>query len=112
MKFLVALFALVLAACPPPPVEICNNGLDDDENDASDCNDEACAQDPSCVVVGVCPVDLNTPLIEGRGNTTEELGVGTEIQGFLCPQFDNDGFRVNVPDPGSIIIVTLTMETN
>ncbi|HEY4330919.1 MAG TPA: hypothetical protein VGM78_00050 [Ilumatobacteraceae bacterium] len=40
-----------------------------------------------------------------------DITADTPIQGTLCPQFDDDGFRIHVANPGSILIVTLSMAT-
>lgn len=34
--------------CDPPPAELCGNGVDDDGDDATDCDDPDCSSDPAC----------------------------------------------------------------
>ena len=38
----------VSVLCAPPPLEICDNGEDDDGDEATDCADPDCAADPTC----------------------------------------------------------------
>jgi hypothetical protein len=107
--------ALVLSVfgplgCPEPAVEICGNGLDDDGNGLADCDEEICLQHPSCAFVGECPVDANIPLRDPSSAVPLEIGVPQE--GHLCPARDTDGYRVTVEQPGSVIVVTLSMDTN
>src|SRR5688500_5333640 len=100
------------AACPPRPGEISGNGQDDDDHDLSDCNDELCGDFEACIVVGACPVVANPPSQPTLDDNRKDLAPVAEVQGFLCPQFDDDGFRVGVPDPVTIILVSLSMDTN
>ena len=37
-----------LALYAAPPVELCDDGIDNDGNGLVDCDDEACAGDPAC----------------------------------------------------------------
>lgn len=104
-----AVFPLAGGACEEPPVEICNNGLDDDENGEQDCDDEACANDTACAVVGQCEVDLSFPRRDPT--TAVDLAFDTEVQGTLCPAFDEDGYRFTVTDAGTVILVSLRMDT-
>lgn len=42
---------MALGSCSDPvPVEICNNGVDDDGNQLIDCDDSHCTNDPACTV--------------------------------------------------------------
>lgn len=41
-------FILTVLGTPPPPVEICNNGIDDDGDNLVDCADPDCNNNPSC----------------------------------------------------------------
>lgn len=106
---LLAGLAGLAAGCPtPPPAEICGNGLDDDENGASDCEDDACAADEACVVVGECTIDVNFP--KQSASSAVDIEPNTPLKGTLCPARDDDGYRITVPSPGSVILVTLSME--
>ena len=102
-------FALSGASCEELPAEICNNGLDDDENGTADCEDEACVNDTACAVVGPCEVDLNFPRRDP--STAVDLAFETEVQGTLCPAFDDDGYRLTISEPGTVILVSLRMDT-
>lgn len=105
---LVALFAMS-SACPETAEEVCGNGLDDDDNGKADCDDAACAERTECQVVGECLVDVNFPRREPSSATP--LALSTPVTGTLCPARDDDGYRVTVPAPSSVILVTLSMET-
>jgi hypothetical protein len=87
---LVALLPLaLLAACPPieePPPD-----------------------DPP--PTGQCVVEANAPLQRGM-DSAEPLALDTVVEGTLCPQRDNDGYRVTVAAPESVLVVTLSMTTN
>ncbi|OGQ20341.1 MAG: hypothetical protein A2138_26670 [Deltaproteobacteria bacterium RBG_16_71_12] len=104
-----ALVAMAGASCEEPPVEICNNGLDDDENGAADCDDDACLNDTACAVVGQCEVDVNFPRIDP--DSAAPLAFDTAVTGTLCPAYDDDGYLLAVANPGTVIQVTLSMET-
>src|SRR5688572_17599846 len=57
-----------------------------------------------------CVIDVNFPTRDPE--TAVDLALATPVTGRLCPAFDDDGYRVNVENPGSVIIVTLSMTTN
>lgn len=81
--------ALLSTACPPPP--------------------DPPPDDPP--PVGQCVVEANAPLQRGF-DSAEPLELGAVVEGTLCPQRDNDGYRVVVDSPESVIVVTLSMTTN
>jgi hypothetical protein len=105
-----ASLALLSAGCPEEKDEICGNNLDDDGNSAIDCDDEACRDLDECKPEQGCVVDTNFPTRDA--NSAEALTAGTEVTGTLCPARDDDGWRINVPNPGSVIVVTLSMDSN
>lgn len=105
----VALVSLAGASCEEIPEEICNNGLDDDENGAADCDDAVCVNDTACAVVGQCEVDVNFPRRDP--STAVPLELGVEVTGTLCPAYDDDGYVLAVANPGTVIQVTLAMDT-
>lgn len=79
----------VLTACPPP-------------------------EDPPIVEpppTGQCVVEANAPLQRGL-DASDPLELDTLVEGTLCPQFDNDGYRIVVGAPDSVIVVTLSMATS
>src|SRR5204862_502809 len=76
-------------ACPPPPV----------------------VDPPDPPPEGQCDIEANAPLNRGV-DSADPLELDTIVQGTLCPQRDNDGFRVVVDAPDSVIVVTLSMATN
>ena len=39
---------VTLTACGEKTVEVCNDGVDNDENGYLDCDDEACGSDATC----------------------------------------------------------------
>ncbi len=45
-------------ACPPDPEAVCTDGVDNDEDDYTDCYDSDCSSDPSCAG-GPMPYDAN-----------------------------------------------------
>lgn len=104
------LFALLGAGCPEELAEVCGNGLDDDENGLSDCEDEACSAEPACIVVGECTVDVNFPRQDA--SSAVDIEPNAPLTGTLCPARDDDGYRITVENPGSVILVTLSMEPN
>ena len=57
-----------------------------------------------------CVVDLNFAVRDAT--TAVDLAPNVPVQGLLCPARDDDGYRVHVPNPGSVIIATLSMLTN
>ncbi len=112
LKGALAAFVLVSLAgssCEEIPVEICNNGLDDDENGTADCDDDACVNDTACAVVGRCEVDLSFPRRDPA--TAIPLELGAEASGTICPAYDDDGYLLTIPNPGTVIQVTLSMDT-
>ncbi|MCC7071943.1 MAG: hypothetical protein IT383_11510 [Deltaproteobacteria bacterium] len=104
-----ALVTLAGSTCEGIPEEICNNGLDDDENGAADCDDEVCVNDTACAVVGQCEVDLNFPRRDP--STAGALEFGAEVTGTLCPAYDDDGYLLSISNPGTVIQVSLSMDT-
>ena len=71
------------------PVEICDNGLDDDGNDAIDCADPACLKDPRCPVCGDGHLD-------GR-----EACEGGDLRGQSCSSLGFDGGLLGCSPPAS-----------
>jgi Zn-dependent metalloprotease len=47
---------------PPPPVEICDDGIDNDEDGATDCDDSDCAFDLACAEPEVCDDGVDNDL--------------------------------------------------
>lgn len=58
-----------------------------------------------------CVVEGNAPLDRGL-DTAVPLALNVEVADTLCPQRDNDGYRITVGAPESVIVVTLSMTTN
>jgi hypothetical protein len=87
-SFALVLVAVALAGCPPPVNKV---------PDAGTANDES------------CHVDRN---FAARDPTTADpITANTPVQGYLCPQRDDDGYKIHVDNPGSILVVSLSMPT-
>jgi hypothetical protein len=54
-----------------------------------------------------CQTDLNF-----SAETADDLALATEVSGFLCPQRDDDFYRIQVPNDGTVMRVHLYMTTN
>lgn len=56
---------------PSPSAELCTNGLDDDCDGFTDCNDDDCEQDPACL--GYCIVITDMRLYDFEFNEVTEI---------------------------------------
>jgi hypothetical protein len=65
--------------CPPAPVELCSNGVDDDGDGLLDCEDPDCENDEACVS-GVNQNDSGT-LEEDAGTLEEDAGTSQQDSG-------------------------------
>lgn len=68
---------LLSAACdgtPPPAVEICDNGTDDDGDGLVDCDDPDCGGNPACVEPGTCDAPTNLTHARRKGGKEALLG--------------------------------------
>ncbi len=54
---------------PPPPVELCSNGIDDDGNGLSDC------EDPQCSELAECAGPPGVPLVRGDANSDGSINL-------------------------------------
>jgi hypothetical protein len=88
--------------------EICGNGIDDDNNGATDCADAACANDPACVNQ-LCKVDdnLGAVVIDGPPlvGALSTVGAGDDVH-LTCA---NGGgadvtFRFVLPTAAGVIV--------
>lgn len=68
-----------LTDCQGEPVEICDDGLDNDADGATDCDDNDCAQDVACITCG-----------NGEIEDDEECDTG-QFNGLTCQDFGFDG---------------------
>ena len=83
-------------ACQPDPVEICDNGRDDDGDGAIDCADPDCAADAACVV-GLCDglvslSDASGAISDGSGTDNYERNMDCSwritVAGAMAIQLD------------------------
>lgn len=82
--------------CPPAPVELCTNGVDDDGDGLVDCEDPDCANDVACTsTVVVPPVDSGSPPEDSGTPPTDS---GTPEQCTNGVDDDDDGL-VDCADP-------------
>ena len=54
---------------PPPPIELCSNGIDDDGNGLSDC------EDPQCSELEECAGPPGVPLVRGYANSDGSINL-------------------------------------
>ena len=85
------------AQCPVPPVEICDNGIDDDGDGLTDCADPDCSADAACADMLECPVDVLM--------LTEEVPLGDGI--VIADVWEDNAeasldFDVQFPDPDPV----------
>ncbi|MCB9553331.1 MAG: lamin tail domain-containing protein [Myxococcales bacterium] len=81
------------------PVEICDNGVDDDADDATDCADADCAADPACVV---CPDDANEPNETIADATPVMAGAYADLA--ICGDGDVDVYAIELCAGGTITV--------
>jgi subtilisin-like proprotein convertase family protein len=83
-----------MGGSPPdviPPAEVCGDGLDNDRDDMTDCDDPDCSQEPQCqtgpaTYESTTPVDI--PDNDSQGATSE----------------------IEVPDAGEILALSVTVD--
>ena len=86
--------------CPPAPVELCTNGVDDDGDGLVDCADPDCDNDPACATLVLTPPEkIGTPPVEDAGTPPVEDS-GTPPVEQCTNGVDDDGDQlVDCADP-------------
>jgi hypothetical protein len=97
---------LTLSVLDDRVLEICNNGIDDDKDGKTDCQDRKCATNPLCAATACRPDDIINPMPL------------TGMNVFRLVQTANNGTQANVPcattagGQTSVIAITLTAAAN
>jgi len=83
------------------PLEICGNGVDDDNDRATDCADPDCAGAPQCLVCDEDPREEND-----SAQTATNVGDATVLSGLVAAPGDDDWFRVPVCGGGALAVTS------
>ena len=107
-QFVLRFYPVPAETVVPSPVEICDDGLDNDKDGLIDCADSDCSADP------ICPAPVSEVCTDGIDNDQDGKvdcadsdclgisGCGTEQLSTTCADgFDNDGDGfIDCADPG------------
>ena len=107
-QFVLRFYPVPAETVVPSPMEICDDGLDNDKDGLNDCADSDCSADP------ICPAPVSEVCTDGIDNDQDGKvdcadsdclgidGCGTEGQAATCRDgFDNDGDGLtDCADPG------------